>query len=824
MNVLLAVMDGSRRAPVCFVFPRKAGIAPLSAVLFALGRFAVDFPSLADTYAEKRFQTGQHIKLIPDGRIFRFGGVWPGLETRFFKLELLGENAAFTFPVSDILRIEPTLHKIPRGKSADVGKARIQPPLSILDELIGTRTFGNNSLAINHVLYLGSRSEVDDFMATTALARPDSGVRSPFEHLITLGVIGDSGGIRHGDSYQAAGEPLLAISSRLENVAAACSLADAGSKVVVIDGAKRITDLARFDSIAESQNLIIVAGADEEEKLSQIHDRGCRFWRFSLADLEIGGGHRQVSRFFHGVFRSARNQASFHAEVVACSSPQLEEVACALEACQLSLDESEGDETQRILGQIYGLLMHCAGLLAPPDSAEQLRLLEKASKLSAAAAGRMMWLSEETARALRSACAAILDAIADPQLGNSKGSALRALMGELQKQGVKPVAVVARSAFMRMSASRWLTGQGIHYPVLLPATVAGSGFFERLVFTAWPGSPSFDRVVRCFAAPQISLVGYPFEDRWLYRFRLKERNSHPVPSMTPVEKSQLLGLSVDSVWPADLVPPSLSGAPSRPHGDSSIDLEERLTRKGLLPVGADEQEETTLATLVSFSGDAYAFLTDTFKVPVITDLASGAATENNRDRRRQLADIRAGDVLVFRESGRRDVIQALADVQIGPDAPAIRERAAHWHRALRGSGHDETTLMAELEKFNCPRTLQTVRGWLADDSMIGPQTKADLEAIAYAVGDQNLLDEISSVWAAIHTLRGEHLSAGMRLSRILLAKLPERLSEIQEGRTRIEIDNATSAWIVQVESIADHAVLQPRSYVNALLWDNEDFV
>src|SRR6185437_1526718 len=253
-------------------------------------------------------------KTIPDGRIFRFGGVWPGLETRFFKLELLGENAAFTFPVSDILRIEPTLHKIPRGKSADVGKARIQPPLSILDELIGTRTFGNNSLAINHVLYLGSRSEVDDFMATTALARPDSGVRSPFEHLITLGVIGDSGGIRHGDSYQAAGEPLLAISSRLENVAAACSLADAGSKVVVIDGAKRITDLARFDSIAESQNLIIVAGADEEEKLSQIHDRGCRFWRFSLADLEIGGGHRQVSRFFHGVFRSARNQASFHAE------------------------------------------------------------------------------------------------------------------------------------------------------------------------------------------------------------------------------------------------------------------------------------------------------------------------------------------------------------------------------------------------------------------------------------------------------------------------------------------------------------------------------
>jgi hypothetical protein len=133
-------------------------------------------------------------------------------------------------------------------------------------------------------------------------------------------------------------------------------------------------------------------------------------------------------------------------------------------------------------------------------------------------------------------------------------------------------------------------------------------------------------------------------------------------------------------------------------------------------------------------------------------------------------------------------------------------------------------LMAELEEANCPRTIQTVRGWLADDSMIGPQTKADLEAIAYAVGDQQLLNDASTIWDAIRILRSEHLSAGMRLSRILLEKLPERRQEINEGRTRIEIDNATSAWIVQVESISDRAELRPRSYINTLLWDTEDTI
>jgi len=117
-----------------------------------------------------------------------------------------------------------------------------------------------------------------------------------------------------------------------------------------------------------------------------------------------------------------------------------------------------------------------------------------------------------------------------------------------------------------------------------------------------------------------------------------------------------------------------------------------------------------------------------------------------------------------------------------------------------------------------------VHSWLTDDSMIGPQTKADLEAIAYAVGDQKLLDETSEIWKAIQVLRGEHLSAGMRLSRILLEQLPQRRAQLREGRTRVEIDNATSAWIVQVESIADRAESRPRSQINTVLSYDEDLV
>ena len=823
MGILLTTMEGSRGSSFCFVFPRKSGIAPLTASLYALGRFAVDFPNLAEQYAMQRFQNEQRVRLIPEGKVFAFGGVWPGLETQF-RLNLLKGKASFTWPISEILRIEPTLRKIPKGDFADADKARREKPLSVLDNLIGTRTFGNNSLAVNHVLYLGGRSEVAEFLAGTALTDSECKCRAAIDQLIAPGLIDESGAIKHQDNYQAAGEPLMAISSRLENVAAACSLAPRGSKVVVVDGARRITDLARFDSIAESQNLIIVAEPDEEEKLQQLHDRSCRFWRFSLSDLEMGGSEEWHGRFFDGVFRSARNEATFRTEVLSCGNSHLEGVASELEACQASLDESEGDETRQILGQIYSLLMHCTGLLAPPDAAEQARLLERAERIAKSAEDRIMWLPTASAKTLENACAAIMGAINDPELGLAKGETLRGLLSELHRQEVSRVALVARSVANRLSVARWLEKEGLTFPVILPAKVGEEGFFERLICTAWPGSESFSRVVRKFSAPQVCLIAYPFEGQWLYWFGQKQRNSQVVPSLTSAEKSRLLGLSDETSWPASLESPAFfTAVDTEATRHSGFDFEERITRKGLIPVGS-AGEETVPARLVSFSGDAYAFLTDTFRMPVITVLVSGTAGENFKVPRRSLAEIRAGDVLVFREGGRRDVIQAMADVQLGPKAPVIRERAARWHRALRESGLDESTLMSELEEFNCPRTLQTVRGWLADDSMIGPQTKVDLEAIAYAVGDQRLLDDISSIWDAIHVLRGEHLSAGMRLSRILLEKLPERLEEIQDGRTRIDIDNATSAWIVQVESISDRAELRPRSYVNVLLWNTEDGV
>jgi hypothetical protein len=254
--------------------------------------------------------------------------------------------------------------------------------------------------------------------------------------------------------------------------------------------------------------------------------------------------------------------------------------------------------------------------------------------------------------------------------------------------------------------------------------------------------------------------------------------------------------------------------------NSTQDFEEIFSRRAGIRFAASG-EDTVSARLVAFSGDAYAFLTESSRTPVVTNLIAGTVEPGYKVPRKTVGEIQVGDVLAFRDGGRRDVIQAVADAQIGGEAPAIREVAARWHKALRDSRLDEGALVRELAGVNCPRTYQTVRAWLTDDAMIGPQTQADLEAIAYALGDHVLLEQVPEIWRAIHRLRSEHLSAGMRLSHVLLERLPERIGQSWKGQARIEIDNTTSAWLVQVETIEDRPEQWPRINVNTILWKTD---
>lgn len=824
MGVLLATMQEPLDSSFCFVIPRKHGIAPLSSVLYALGRFAVDYPRLAQQYASRSFATGQRVRVIPRPEVFHFSGVWSGASGEtdcFFKLESPNKKyGSFAFPISDIVRLEATTYKRPIGKNEHLLAAKAAVPDSPIDRLLGTRTWGNDSLASNYVLYLGNRREMDEFLSNNALGHKSTGANQVrLSEIVQPGTVSESGVIQHSDQHKYMAKPLIATSSRLDSIAAACRVAEARSKVVVVDGARRINDFASFDEISATQNLIILSEPEDEDHLRSLYDRGCRFWRLSLADIELGASARTDGKFFAPLVRSARNEGSLHVDFRECHNAHLEGAASALGECQRAVDESEDAATNPVLKRTYNLLCRCAGMLAPPSAQERQSLLKSASRASDEALDRAIWLPRPTADLLTDSIRQLVLALGDSQLGVAKAVAFRSLLAEPCNGRPGRVGVVAASIAAKGAVAAWIANENRSEPVLLPTTLADDGHLDRIVCPSWPGSRIFQKIIWSCAAPLVTVVGYPFELQWLSWFTKRRVGRSQIPDVPPEEKSRLIGVAEASFSktfvervPSIELPESTRTA--------EIDLEDRMMRKHV--VSATAAEERTLARLVSFVGDAYACLTKSYQVLVITDLLATLDGAHGEVAKRSVADLRTGDFVVFRERGRRDVIQSLADASLGSDAAPTRELASRWHEALRSSGLNEEQLVAQLEEVNCPRTVQTVRGWLNDDSKIGPQTKDDLEAIAYASGNQPLLDDLSVVWSAIERLRSEHLSAGRKLSRVLLEKLPERLVEIAEGRTRIDIDETTSAWVVQVDSIAPEEEPTPKSYVNALLWDLQD--
>jgi hypothetical protein len=824
IGIILAGIEQARHSAFCFVFPQKGSVAPLTAVSYALSKFAVEFEALADDYARRSFEVGQPVQVLPTGHVFEFAGLWNN-EPGKFRLRVVDKpDSSRTFPVTDIMRLRPTNRKIPRGK---LESALGVEALSYLDALIGTKTFGNTSIIRNQVLYLGARAEFESFLESCRLHHGVGSYTDPvIADFFPIGSIDDEGKIVHDDRYEPRGEPFVGVSPRIENVAEACKIAAPRSKVVLVDTASRITDLGKFDRIIERQNLIIFAESGDDEKLRQLYDRGCKFWRFTAADLELGfsksGGAAPSPRsgFFGALIRAAANEASCKIEPVSCSNEQLDRASASLEACERALDESETDETRRLLGKLYSVLMRCAGLIQPPSDTERGELLRSIDGLSSEAADRAMWLSDQAVVGLKGACDALGQALRAPSIGTAKGEALAAIFTSLRNNGIETIGVIARNLRQHKDVTEWVAANSHIVPVLLPASLEHYGFFDALICVSWPNAATFQRVLACHSTPVIHLLGYEFERRWLAQFSRRRAQAFRVPSLGRAEKSELIGQvdnpSID--WPEPPARVAPIEAVPVDDGFRIWSFEEKIIRKGLGRSAADG-EDLVSASFVSFTGDAYAYLTASNKLPVITELVSGRVDESYAIPRRRLEHIKPGDVVVFREGGKRDVIHALADQRMGAKAADIRRMAARWQHSLQASNLGEAAIFQALVTEGCARTMATVRNWLHDDVMIGPQNESDLAVIARITKDEGLMLDKPRVWQAIRLLKGEHQAAGMRLLQVLLRELPKRVGELRGGRTRIEIENTIGAWIVQVDSIAMAAEPCPRSQVNSLLWD-----
>jgi hypothetical protein len=520
---------------------------------------------------------------------------------------------------------------------------------------------------------------------------------------------------------------------------------------------------------------------------------------------------------------AARNTVHFQIEKQDCSCPELDGLASILEKLNAGMSDSDDDPLRGLARRLFGLLMSSAELVEPPCEEGRDRLTGHIQTVLEELDRNSVWIDRKYADIIRTVChdfKGLTDG--NSGIGKAKGTAVQRVLAKCD--GAR-AAIVARNHNQAEHIHAWAAARQLVVPVVTPTGIEDDRFFDVLILPTWIGSAAFSRLHDLYAAPKAVFTGYAFELHWLGQWRNHMRRKMRLPVVDGQARSRLLGIGsgVKVHWP-DIEPSTEADRPTREVDKSAFDIwafENRVkpARKGSFVSKAGD--ELTRAKYVGFVGNSYAYVTESHELAVVTDLLDTQRSTKTAVPMKRVSELCHGDFVVFREGGEKDVIQTIADRLMGAEAEKTRRLSRLWAEELRKSALTPSEIHAKMRGMGAVRCLVTIRSWLNDEGRIGPEQKSDLDLIERVTGSEVLRERKDAVWAAITEVRSQHLSAGMRLSSFLLKKLPDCVTAVEDGGSRVNVEDMVSAWIVQVEETGEALEDVPRSLVNALRWEEE---
>jgi hypothetical protein len=805
-------------------------MARLATIVYGLHRFLVSQTELTRQYGEINFKAGELVRIHPSRHVYCFLGFDPQFPDRIrLRPPNEGEQDWWSIKAAKFVpRLERTTLTRPIGR---MNTQIHDPEPAPLDQLIGSSTFGNQGLFRNEVVLLDSSTGFQGFVESTSLLPAGFGGEfPPIKALIPCGQLsppsrqGDSW-LRKWDQRNPSGDPLVAVTSSPEALAAYCIDAPTRSKLVVVNGLSRVRDLQSFDDIKQNQRLILFADGEDEEVVQAIRDRECRFWVVSRDEIEAG---QEGTARFQGVIGKlrvwARNRDELVLDSECCENRILDEVSIRLEGLRRIIDDKDQGPVTKLVARMWGFLNEMAAVILPLSADERLRRLSQLREFGKDLEVNRAWLKPEAERALEEMASQFGTLITDTMdFGTSKRAALERTVAQCLEARAASVVLVRneRQVVDTREALRSQRDAG-RISVRTPRGLTGDCAFDRVVCLSWPTGETIDALANSLITPRITLLGYAFERRWLHQLGIRRRNRPRTPQIGESQKAALVDGDVfdETATEAELHPERPNPMPA---ADDVWGFEQRLrtVRKGTaaLPTQASG---TLLARYVSFVGATYAFLTETHRVVVVTELLSTAGRTKQRLPEQTVGSLKSGDFIAFPESGDRELIHEKADQLLGSEAQVLRKTARLWKEALWSSNLTPAQFHKEARELGRPRHIMTIRNWFADSSQIGPGTgnedlSEDLELIALVTGYEPLKLEIPRVIEVVKMLRGAHLSAGVRLRDVLFERLPAVIGRIEEEGSVVDLGDLGSAWIVQIESVAISAEPRGHGEVNRLM-------
>ena len=813
-GLLLAASAKSDPGACCFVLDKTQGTTALTAILLALSRFQEDFPHLAKTYARTALSEGQLVRVKPSDFVYEYEGIWDGHPDQF-RLKVQDEPAWRSFRISDVLRLEPTTRKRPKGTlSSKLGVF----DRSSLDDLLGITTYGNDSMIQNVVLLYMAQARFSRVADIVSLMPHRSTIFDRLSHFLPWGTVAAGGSIRAGDNYQVIGEPLIAVSRVLQDLGDAARSAPERSKVVLVDGARGVTsDLQAFDDIAERQRIVVLASPDETEEIQLLRDRECPIWHLTPSEVMIGEsqtGDRSRKSLVGRTIRVADIREQSKVVAIDCGCNDLEQAAAAMERVAASLDGTEErSDADELLARMYGILLDisecCFG--SSEETESDLRLVK--DKL----VRNRRWITQDTLSEFQSALERLENAVHCNSGITEKADILLNTLSESEGKW----AIASRSTGTAKCLREGLDTLVDDLTVLPIQSLRSEEEWDGIILLTWPGRRRFMRLKNLAVTQDIRVLTYPFEHKWLVGHQTREHRLTRTNHMGVGDRADIIGVDPDLFPTSGLIDPAPIGddvSPVQP----MLEFERRISRRrSSRPSSVRHGVEVRRARLVEFYGGCHIFLTEWSQLHVLNELIDYSRVGARRLRTKTATDLAIDDFVLFRAGGGKEFIRLLAEDALGiEEYERVRATAERWKESLRRLGDTPSIVQRNLESYGLHRTLPTIAGWMRNPDLIGPGYEDDIEVIGRAAHDSELLESLSSVGEAISRIRGAHVSAGSHLTQLILAEVQGRLSQLDDQPVLLDLGYG-QAWVMQVEFVDSRQQDYPADQINRLLWTDD---
>ena len=320
---------------------------------------------------------------------------------------------------------------------------------------------------------------------------------------------------------------------------------------------------------------------------------------------------------------------------------------------------------------------------------------------------------------------------------------------------------------------------------------------ERVqIVPAWYGRNRMEKLV-FGSSIQLQLLLYEPEEQWFKQtIRRRARAVHFANELVHSRSSIPMVRKKEEYQGSGKIPKELPGN----HGDLDEFLRTAL-RNVVLGRNANNSSDTINARIVSFIGGMWAAFTPYHRVITVShlfDTAALGAEEGHEVITTTVTNLRSGDIVLMLSGSDRDAIREHVAQHL---APELIDAASLWKTALRDFVQkypDLPALRSELKFVGCRKSLATIRYWISDEYVIGPQNEAkEVPLIAQVTANVALTQNVDECVRAIRAVRSAHLTVGRALAEQVILRArewatsgatPDELVEIEDRLVLATVD------------------------------------